>query len=261
MPSILPKSKGKPDLHPVLEQILRTGTVTKPDGGTIPLHSNISREQGLFVQDIIEQMGAQRTIEIGFAYGISAMFICAALIKQANARHIIIDPSQESRWDNIGLYNLQQAGYEDIFEHHAQQSFRVLPRLLEEGSEFDFAFIDGVHSFDFVLIDFFFIDRMLRVGGVVVLDDLNLPAIRRVCRYFATNRNYRVLRCQPASVADQIKRRLVDPFIYAARGSQMPLCTPFSPSDRALGLLPGSRCIAFEKTDEDYREWDFHRDF
>jgi hypothetical protein len=66
-----------------------------------------------------------------------------------------------------------------------------LSRLTEERATIDFAFIDGQHTFDYVLVDFFLIDKLLRPGGIVILDDLSYPSIRSVCRYILTNLRYK----------------------------------------------------------------------
>jgi predicted O-methyltransferase YrrM len=34
-----------------------------------------------------------------------------------------------------------------------------------------------MHTFDYVLVDFFLTDKLLRPGGIVVIDDYSLPAI------------------------------------------------------------------------------------
>ena len=248
-------------MNSVLEEILRSRQITAPDGTILPLHSHVSREQGQFLREIVEQLRATTSLEIGLAYGVSALFICDAMVQQENARHIAIDPGQVANWDCIGVHHLRQAGYENLFELREQPSFRALPQLLEEGTQVDFAFVDGEHTFDFVLLDFFYIDRLLRLGGVVAFDDTHIPSIRRVCRFVATNRHYRVLRCLPATPAEFVKRRLVSPWLDSARGSRALLSKVAGPSDHALGLDPSSRCIAFEKLDHDDRQWEFHRDF
>jgi Methyltransferase domain len=56
------------------------------------------------------------------------------------------------------------------------------PGLLEEGIKPDFAFVDGMHTFDYAFTDFFFLDKMLKPGGVIIFDDLGYPSIRKLCR-------------------------------------------------------------------------------
>ncbi len=79
-------------MNRVLEDILRTGYTKTVDGESIKINSNISREEGGFLQEIINELKPTRTLEIGLAYGVSALFICDALAKIPSARHVIIDP-------------------------------------------------------------------------------------------------------------------------------------------------------------------------
>jgi len=55
-------------------------------------------------------------------------------------------------------------------------SDEVLPRL--EPTELDLAFIDGSHAFPAAIIDWFYAAGRLREGGVVVTDDVQLPAVQ-----------------------------------------------------------------------------------
>ena len=69
----------------------------------------------------------------------------------------------------------------------------MLPKLLEKGVVLDLAFIDGWHTFDYTLLDFFYIDKMLRPGGVVLLHDRSWPSKQKVMRFIKTHRKYREL--------------------------------------------------------------------
>ncbi len=69
-----------------------------------------------------------------------------------------------------------------------QPSHLALPELFRNGERFDFVFIDGNHTFDFVLLDFFYADRMLEIGGVIGFDDLWMLAVRQVVAYVMRNR-------------------------------------------------------------------------
>jgi predicted O-methyltransferase YrrM len=161
------------------------------DGQLRQLHSNIDEAEGKFIQNVIRELKPKCSIEIGCAYGISSLFICEALADVGAERHIIIDPYQlgsghegpDSGYEGIGLLNLKRAGLDRIVDFHAELSFRCLPRLLEQGVKADFAFVDGMHTFDYAFADFFFLDKMLGPGGVVIFDDLGYPSIRKLCRY------------------------------------------------------------------------------
>jgi predicted O-methyltransferase YrrM len=66
-------------------------------------------------------------------------------------------------------------------------SDEALPSLLSERQEFDLCFVDGMHLFDYTLVDMYFAVRLVRVGGVIVLDDIKHPGVRPVMSYIDTN--------------------------------------------------------------------------
>jgi predicted O-methyltransferase YrrM len=56
-----------------------------------------------------------------------------------------------------------------------------------EGRQFDFAFIDGDHRFDGAFLDLYYMTRLVRPGGLIVLDDLWMPSIRMAVSYGEKN--------------------------------------------------------------------------
>src|SRR5919201_239116 len=83
----------------------------------------------------VEREGATRTIEVGLGYGVSALAVCQGLLANGGdgARHVVIDPFQESRFGGAGLRLLEEAGVLGLVEHHPGESQVVLSRLLSEG--------------------------------------------------------------------------------------------------------------------------------
>jgi predicted O-methyltransferase YrrM len=133
------------------------------------------------------------TIEIGLAFGVSALAICAGLVEAGNpsARHVVLDPFQD-RFAHCGLQVLDEAGIASLVEFHARPSQLALPAFLQDGRRFDFAFVDGNHRFDGVLVDLFYLGRLLRPGGIVFLDDYDLPGVRRAVSFFVSNLGWRL---------------------------------------------------------------------
>lgn len=242
--------------NPVLAEILRTEQVTSVSGERLPLRNHITPEEGRFLQELIWETGATQTLEVGLAYGISAMFVCDALRQSTGAHHILIDPHQNARWQGIGLKNLREAGYGAMIEFHERPSHQALPPLELRGVRVDFAFIDGWHTFDHTLVDFFFVDRMLRVGGVVAIDDAQEASVRKACRYIVTNRSYRVLRC--LGPQRRLRPRTFRPILRAAVAHSHTLRRLVRPDlvtpETDLELFPDSRCIALVKEGEDNRK-------
>lgn len=253
-------------MNPVLEEIVATGLTKTSEGEKVEIKpESIGLKEGKYLQKIITDLDPLTTLEIGMAYGVSSLYICDALKRKDNTRHIIIDP-QDSKmpWFKIGFNNLRSAGYGDIIEYHDMKSYEALPQLLAKGQKIDFAFVDGWHTFDYAFVDFFYIDKMLNVGGVVVFDDADWSSIRKLCQYIATNYSYSVLDAMYPISNDKksIKRAFVQRLLKMPRTAEK-MWYYFSPevleTDFDLGL--NGSCIAFKKESEDTRRWDFHKSF
>ena len=160
----------------ILERILAAGTVEDEHGNALPLHSNISAHEGQRISACIRRCGIERTLEVGCASGISSLYICDAISKQQNPHHIVIDPEQSTNWHSVGVQNLRRAGF-TFWELIEQPSALALPSLLGSGLKVQFALIDGLHTFDQVLLDFFYVDQLLEDGGIVAFDDVGMTAI------------------------------------------------------------------------------------
>jgi hypothetical protein len=82
------------------------------------------------------------------------------------------------------------------------------------------AFIDGNHRFDHVFVDLFYIDRLLKPSGVVVLDDCFLNSVHFACRFVQTNYGYSaVAQYPPTSIAldDEVSPAAWRPSMRAMR--------------------------------------------
>jgi predicted O-methyltransferase YrrM len=153
---------------------------------------SISREKGEFLWNLIREHHFSKTIEIGCAYGISSLYICDALSQSRNVSHTAIDPDQTRQWHNIGIRNIQARGFH-FFSLIEGSSELILPKLLERKEIFDFAFIDGWHTFDHALLDFFYLNKLVRVGGMIVFDDADWSSISKVIKYLSTYPAYEVV--------------------------------------------------------------------
>jgi predicted O-methyltransferase YrrM len=252
--------------NPVLQEILASKTVVDESGATHELHSETSEEEGAFIAGIIQQHRFSRALEIGCAFGISALYICDALSQQSSPRHVMIDPNQKTEWYDVGRTNLERAGFRFV-ELIEEPSELALPALLRTGKTFQFAFIDGWHTFDHVLLDFFYVNRLLEEGGEVVFDDVWMPSIRKVVRYIANYPCYKVAGgvsryWSPFTVKKRKKylkyaRPLLDllPKAYVREIFDNAFLEP----DHASGL--NYEMVAFQKTGPDSRDWDWFQPF
>ena len=168
-----------------------------------------------------------------------------------------------------GEANLHRAGFADLVEHLNAPSHLALPRLIEDGLSIQFAFIDGWHTFDYVLVDFFLIDHLLDVGGVIAFDDANNPAIQQVLRYILANRRYEVISDQRVGGAtgDGLRARLVGG-LHRLVDRLGPRPRPVMVNSADLGL-PEVRCVVLRKIADDVlgdgsngsRRWNDHTQF
>lgn len=252
-------------MNPVLTQLVETGTAVSESGKVHKIIAHIPTEEGFFLKSIVSELKPQRSLEVGLAYGVSALFICEALAEIPGARHIVIDPHQlqptatHMSFEGAGLAGLKRAGYESMIEFHGESSYVALPALASQGTRIDFAFIDGWHTFDYASVDFFYVDLMLRAGGVVVIDDTDFPSVWKLCRYIMSNRAYRVIGCVPAEEPPVVFSRYV--IRDAMKRASRVLNRNWYRLTHSDGLVPFSRCIAFRKEENDTRSWDFHREF
>ncbi len=224
-------------MNPLLTEMLQNQRVTTAAGEEVVLHSHLPELEGKVLQSWLHQYQPERLLEIGMAYGGSSLFICEATATWPISHYHIIDGFQSTEWQGIGLANLDRAGFGGHFILHEELSELCLPRLLQQGLRFDFAFVDGWHTFDHVLLEFFYINRMLDVGGIVIFDDLHLPSLQKVMAYIAGYPCYERLELSP-EIAHSVPIKV-----------------------RKLMNLPLSRVGGFVKTCEDQRAWTWFEDF
>lgn len=179
---------GAPQIPASIDAAYRQGAVEDADGRerTLSPHS-IGRADGEALRDLALAENTSRTIEVGLALGMSALFLCQAIAGREGARHVAIDPFQQESWGNAGLATLREAGVEDLVEVIEEESALALPQLVRDGREFDFAFVDGDHRFEGVLLDLVFMTRLVKPGGLIVVDDMWMPSVRLAVSYVERN--------------------------------------------------------------------------
>ena len=172
-------------MNKIIDEILSTRKTIGTDGTQIDIHSEISRAEGQFIFDYIAQdTTILKTLEVGCAYGLSSLHICEALKTRENAHHTILDPFQNTDWNGAGVHALTRAGLNNFTLVEECSEF-ALPQILKEhGDEsFDFIFIDGWHTFDHTLVDCFYANRLLRKGGILIVDDCDFAPVAKAVKY------------------------------------------------------------------------------
>jgi predicted O-methyltransferase YrrM len=141
------------------------------------------------LRDLLISEGAETVVEVGLAYASSALAIGEALVTvdPRHPRHVIIDPLQEAAWSDVGWDLLRTAGLESVARLVRAPSSIALPQLLTEGLVADAAFVDGSHRFHEVFLDLYFLRKIVRPGGLIVVDDYWTPSVRTALHYYERN--------------------------------------------------------------------------
>ncbi len=190
------------------------------------------------LRDLLISERARTVVEVGLAYASSALAIGEALVTVGapNPSHVVIDPFQQSAWSNVGWDLLCSAGLDSIASIRLVPSSIALPQLLAQGVIADAAVVDGSHRFHEVFTDLYFLRKIVRPGGLVVVDDDWAPSVRTAVRYYEENLGWMAA---PDAFATGTLRAINDD---PAAAAAVPRC-------RALRLPDPS----FEPSFEDFR--------
>lgn len=175
----------------VLREIRETQIAETLSGEKTAVHSNIQPSYAEALYRTVLRARPKRVIEVGMAFGFSSLAILSALEEcGGDAMLISIDPFQKSQWRGCGVAAVKRAGYSARHRLIEDFDFLALPSLLSAGTACEFAYIDGWHTFDHALLDWWYIDRMLPVGGIAAFNDCGWPAVDKAIRFVLTHRKY-----------------------------------------------------------------------
>jgi predicted O-methyltransferase YrrM len=158
---------------------------------------SLTREDAEFIFSFLQNKKITSTLEIGLAYGCSASYILSA----TKSIHYVIDPFQKD-FDHLGMKNIKKLGLDHLLQFENGCSHEVLPRLLKDGKNFDFVFIDGDHKYDSIFVDFYYADLLLNQNGYVLFHDIWMSSTQMICSWINTNKtNYAFIPTSPHNFA------------------------------------------------------------
>lgn len=248
----------------LLDNIFQSGKVSDYNGQEFPLHSHTSREQCYFLHTLIETLRKPEiSLEIGLAYGISALQILESMGKRnPTFRHLVIDPFQKTQWNDIGIANMQRSGFSARVTIYEDLSHQVLPELLHQKVQLDFAYVDSTKVFDTLMVDLYYLIRMLKVGGIVVLDDCNYPGVRLLSRFLAVHPSLKLIGAfnrDSTSLKGEVVNSAIELFVKLLPRRIKDRWHINLATDKQLGV--NYKCLAFLKTADDSRSWDWFKPF
>ncbi len=183
------------DITHRLNLIYELGRVVGRTGAVLDVSpTGMARPAGEYLGELAEREQASSVLEIGLGLGLSTLFLARAVLKSRGGgvwteeRPVFtIDPFQERDWNDAGAMNIDAVGLGEFVEIVREPSELALPAMVKEQRTFSFAFVDGGHLFENAFVDVSFVLRLVPPGGLIVIDDRWMPAIRRAANYFVTN--------------------------------------------------------------------------
>lgn len=178
----------------ILREILTTKTTRTPEGESVPLESFLDATHAEALYRQVRTQRPQIVAEIGMANGISTLAILTALEENGgDGRLVSIDPNQSTQWRDCGRAAVARAGLAHRHRVIEKPDSLALPELLSAGTRIDFSYIDGWHTFDYALVDSWYLDKMTPKNGVIAFNDCGWPAVAKAIRFVQTHRRYREL--------------------------------------------------------------------
>lgn len=157
---------------------------------------------GRVLQWIADHLSSEMvTIETGAGY---TTVLFATLAKH----HYCCTPSQREE-DKIRAY-LERIGVpNDKLNFLIGSTDETLSRLGVE-TLVDFAYIDGCHGYPFPALDWHYIDKHLRIGGIIGMDNAELRPVREHCEFLEENGTYQLVDVVTEGVFVWFYRKLMD---------------------------------------------------
>jgi predicted O-methyltransferase YrrM len=183
-----------PDQNPTLREILTTRATRTPAGESVPLDSFIDLATAEALYRHVRAQRPRIAVEVGMANAISTLAILTALEENGgDGRLVSIDPNQSTQWRNCGRASVARAGLAGRHQVLEEPDSLALPRLLGAQTRIDFGYIDGWHTFDYALVDFWYLDKMVPKDGVIAFNDCGWAAVEKAINFVLTHRRYREL--------------------------------------------------------------------
>ena len=183
------------DVRCYVDRLYEQGHVEGEDGSRTPLDPHALAEvDARELRDLAVSERVGTTLEVGLGLGLGTLSLCEALLEVGHpgAQHVVVE-AFPGDFGGAGGRTVRAAGVDDMVEHVHEESQLALPRFAVEGRRFDLALIDGDHRFEGVFLDLCFADRLVRPRGLVIVDDLWMPAIRLAVSYVERNLGWELL--------------------------------------------------------------------
>lgn len=133
--------------------------------------------QANYLRTLISENGYEDLLELGFFHGKSSLLLAAILEEQGKGHLTTLDlNSAKTREPNIDTLLLEEGLSHRVTAVYCFRSYtwELMQQIrMNPSARYDFCYLDGGHTLDNTGLGFFLVDRLLRVGGTIVFDDLD----------------------------------------------------------------------------------------
>lgn len=177
---------------PIIESHKALGKADGTRGKDYPYGEYVSVAEGNMLYEMVCEIRPKVIVELGMGLATGTLYMLQALADcgLSDSKVLSIDPSIEDRWTGVALKLIERAGLGSYHLFLNENSEFALPHLVQSGLVCEFAFLDSNHQFDQTMLELFFIEKALRVGGSIAFHDTNLLSVQSVCNFAQTNLGY-----------------------------------------------------------------------
>lgn len=129
------------------------------------IYMPVSREQGQFLYLVARTIGARRIVEFGTSFGISTIYLAAAV--RDNRGEIMIGTEIEPSKHQQAVANVKEAGLEDVTDIRLGEALKTLRKVPEP---LDLVLLDGWKDLYLPVIEL--LKPRMRPGAVVLADNI-----------------------------------------------------------------------------------------
>jgi GT2 family glycosyltransferase len=109
-------------------------------------------------------------------------------------RRLVSIAPEAALFDRIRAWCDEHSIPTDALDARVNGSEWELPQLAlemrDQPPQYDFALIDGCHNWPMVFVDFCYANHMLKAGGLIMVDDVNLHSVKELARMLSEHKDF-----------------------------------------------------------------------
>jgi hypothetical protein len=140
-----------------------------------------------FLYSLIKENHFTKVLQVGARNGIESLYIDEALTKFENKAPTLDIIMDEEYWNhNFEKYAFSKLKTKDKTWFRDEICIK-LPQLLEDGIKYEMVVFKGDFLFDDALIEVFYCDKLLEVGGILHIRVDKFESLDKLVKYIDTN--------------------------------------------------------------------------